>query len=61
MATTFPEDSNKVLYVRMDSHLKDRINDQCKRLNITQAAFTKMAIVKFLEEEEKIQAINQRR
>jgi len=44
------------LYVMLDSGLKDRVIEQCARLNISQAAFTKMAIVRFVEEEERFQA-----
>lgn len=46
----------KPIYIRLDVGLKRRVVEQCERLNISQSAFTKMAIVRFVEEEEKNQA-----
>jgi predicted DNA-binding protein len=46
------------LYIRMDAELKERLLVQCDRLKISQAAITKMALVRFLEEEEQIEADN---
>lgn len=43
------------LYLMLDLGLKRRLLAQCDRLCISQAAFTKMAIVQFVEEEEKKQ------
>ena len=50
-----------ILHIQMDEHLKVRMTCQCDRLGISQAALTKQALVKFLEEEEQIQADNARR
>lgn len=43
------------LYFRIENHIKDRLAIQCERLCLTQAATIKMALVKFLEEEEALQ------
>jgi antitoxin component of RelBE/YafQ-DinJ toxin-antitoxin module len=50
-----------ILYVQLDDHVKARIMRQCERLGLTQAGLTKQALVKFLEEEEKVQEDNARR
>lgn len=47
---------SKAFVIRLDPGLKRRIVTQCERLNITQSSFVKMAIVRFVEEEEKNQA-----
>jgi len=44
------------LFLDVSPALKKRIVHQCERLCISQAALTKMALVKFLEEEEQIEA-----
>lgn len=59
LAGEIPRNSDptvKTVYVRVDSHLKQRLRAQCVRLNITEAAIVKMALVKFIEEEEQIEA-----
>lgn len=48
-------DYTKPLFIRLENHLKARLISQCERLNISQAALVKMALVRFLEEEETIQ------
>lgn len=48
-------------YMRMETPLKMRMIHQCERLNICQAAMMKQALVKYLEEEEKIEAISAQR
>jgi hypothetical protein len=48
------------LFIRIDNNLKARLLAQCERLNISQAAVTKMAIVRFLEEQENFQSINRK-
>ena len=40
------------IYMNVTPALKDRIKAQCERLGMTQSAMIRMAIVKFLEEEE---------
>ncbi len=40
------------LFLEATPALKERIKQQCERLGMTQAALIRMAIVKFLEEEE---------
>lgn len=49
-------DARKALYVRMDPAIKARIMVQAKRLNVSIACLTKMAMIKFVEEEERIEA-----
>jgi antitoxin component of RelBE/YafQ-DinJ toxin-antitoxin module len=51
----------KPIYFHVENHLKDRMDIQAKRLGLKQSAFLRMALVKLLEEEEKIQEINARR
>jgi antitoxin component of RelBE/YafQ-DinJ toxin-antitoxin module len=54
--------SNKIaIYAKIPDHLKQRFMHQCKRLNLSQAAALSMSLVKFLEEEEKKEAINSQR
>jgi hypothetical protein len=48
----------KPLYIRLDNFLKKRVVAQCERLGISQAAITKMALTRFLEEEEKLEDKN---
>lgn len=53
--------TKKGTLIRMEDHLKSRLMHQCERLQVSQNALIKQAIVKFLEEEEKIEAINAKR
>lgn len=53
---TDPESLKKPLYVKLEGPLKLRLIQQCVRLNISQASATKQSLIKWLEEEEKIQA-----
>lgn len=46
---------SKPLYLRLEPELKHRLEVQCNRLAMSQSAVTRMALVKFLEEEELIQ------
>lgn len=41
------------LFLQATPALKDRIMVQCKRLGMTQSALIRMALVRYLEEEEK--------
>lgn len=50
-----------ILYVKLEPALKGRIMHQCDRLGSTQAALTKMALVRFLEEEEGLERVNSNR
>lgn len=56
--TAVNEESNYTppIYIRLDKALKARIVHQCKRLNLTQNGFAKMALSKLVEEEEQIEA-----
>jgi len=47
----------KPFVIRFDSGLKQRVVDQCNRLSISQSSFIKMAVVRFVEEEEKNHAL----
>jgi hypothetical protein len=51
-----PSWSKAPVYVRMDPQLKMRLVAQCRRLNLSQAGLVKMAMVRFLEEEEQVEA-----
>jgi predicted transcriptional regulator len=53
-----PPEKPKPLFIRIEDHLKQRLMAQAKRLNISQSAAMKMALVKFLEEEELIEDKN---
>lgn len=48
----------KPLYIRLENSLKSRVQAQCDRLSVSQAALTKMALVRFLEEEEMMEDKN---
>jgi antitoxin component of RelBE/YafQ-DinJ toxin-antitoxin module len=51
-------ETTKPLYIRLDNFLKARVVAQCDRLGVSQAAITKMALTRFLEEEEKLEDKN---
>lgn len=53
--------SKKVLYVRVEPGIKQRVQIQCDRLGISENALITMALVKLLEEEEKEQSSHEAR
>jgi hypothetical protein len=51
----------KPIFLKVKDHLKSRLIHQCQRLGISQAAAISQSLVKWLEEEEKIEFGSQKR